>query len=116
MADQALFAYQVQLPDGSTAVRTGGAERPPTHGELADYAANQGERYLGPVAMSPDIPREAEQPAAPPAPPPPAAPPPDAGTAAPPPAPGVGASLKRTFLPERSFTSELPSIVGGTVG
>jgi hypothetical protein len=111
MAGQALFAYRVQLPDGSEAIRTGGAERAPTVGQLADYAANQGERFLGPVQMSPAVaPATPAATAAPPPAPPPPAPAPAAPAAEP---AGVGASLARTFFPERSFTSELPSVGGG---
>src|SRR5262245_5801995 len=106
MADQALFAYRVQLPDGSEAIRQGGADRAPTHGELADYAANQGERYLGPVAMSPDIPpaerpTPAESPVAP--------------LEAPAPARTIATAARDTFLPSRSLLSEGPSIIGGTL-
>jgi len=107
MADQALFAYQVQLPDGSTAVRTGGADRPPTHGELADYAANQGERYLGPVPMSPVVPTESAPAEAPPAPP--------ARAAAVAPPATVGEPVS-TLLPDRSIASQVPSMVGGLGG
>jgi hypothetical protein len=114
MADQALFAYRVELPDGSETVRTGGAERPPTFGELADYASNQGERFLGPVAMSPAVPPDA-------APPLPSAVAPSSGMVpTPPPAPAatppaappatLGSVARETLLPDRSFTSELPSI------
>jgi hypothetical protein len=76
MADdgQAFFSYRVQTPDGGEAIRSGAAAVPPTFGQLADYAANQGERFLAPVEMSP-------------APPPAAEPPP--GAAAPSPAPTV---------------------------
>lgn len=130
MADQALFSYRVQLPDGSETIRTGGADRPPTHGEIADYAANQGERYLGPVAMSPAQP-PAEQPA--PAVPPAAIPPrPDAtgpllpsavvqtgdvAVPAPAPTPDTGPGvLRQTFLPERTFMSQVPEIAGAVTG
>src|SRR5215475_4581076 len=107
MADQAVFAYQVQLPDGNTAVRTGGADRPPTHGELADYAANQGERYLGPVPMSPVVPTESTPAEAPPAPP--------ARAAAVAPPATVGEPVS-TLLPDRSIASQVPSMVGGLGG
>jgi hypothetical protein len=139
MADEVRFAYRVQLPDGSQTIRTGGAAQPPTMGQLADYAANKGERFLGPVDMSPAPPPP--EPAATAAPPPaptvaPAAAPrepvpvlpsavvPVSGTAptpplapppSPPPASSVGAELRGTFLPRRSFTSELPSIAGATI-
>jgi len=109
MADQALFAYRVELPDGSQAIRTGGADQPPTHGQLADYAANQGERYLGPVEMSPAIPTGSQAQAAP-------APPPAQAVATPSAAPIPDRSLwtqtKETLVPERTFTSQLPSIGG----
>jgi hypothetical protein len=113
MPDQALFAYRVQLPDGSETVRTGGADRPPTHGELADYAANQGERYLGPVAMSPNIPTGSPPPEAAPTPSPaaPTVPPP-----APPEAVASPSTLSHTLWPERSIASQVPSIVGGVGG
>jgi hypothetical protein len=112
---QAFFAYRVQLPDGSEAIRRGGAERPPTFAQLADYAANQGERFLGPVDMSPAMPPP--EPATPAAAPVAAAPP--AAPAAPPPSPpparpGIGATARHVFLPERPFMSEVPSIIGGT--
>jgi hypothetical protein len=114
MADQALFAYQVALPDGTTTVRTGGADRPPTHGELADYAANQGERYLGPVEMSPAIPTGSAPTEAPPTPPPAAPAVPPTPAAAPVASPDTfGQQLSRTFLPVRSFASQVPSMVGG---
>jgi hypothetical protein len=125
MADQALFAYQVALPDGSTTVRTGGADRPPTHGELADYAANQGERYLGPVAMSPAIPTGSAPAEAPPAPPPaaPVVPPPAAPAVPPTPAAApvaspetFGQTLSQTLQPARSLASQVPSMVGGVGG
>src|SRR5215475_13160200 len=107
MPDQALFAYRVELPDGSQAIRTGGADQPPTHGQLADYAANQGERYLGPVEMSPAVPTGSQGQAAP-------APAPAPTVAAPSPAPAPDRSLwtqtKETLLPERTFTIQLPSI------
>jgi hypothetical protein len=117
---QALFAYRAQLPDGSETIRTGAAPQAPTHGQLADYAANRGEVFLGPVDMSP-----APTSAATAAPPPRVAPgpvvpsdvAPTAGTA-PTPAPVPAAPqgpLGRTFFPPRSFTSELPSVVGGTI-
>jgi hypothetical protein len=117
---QALFAYRAQLPDGSETIRTGAAPQAPTHGQLADYAANRGEVFLGPVDMSP-----APTSAATAAPPPRVAPgpvvpsdvAPTAGTA-PTPAPVPAAPqgpLGRTFSPPRSFTSELPSVVGGTI-
>jgi hypothetical protein len=110
MADgQAFFAYRVQLPDGSETVRTGGADRAPTHGELADYAANQGERYLGPVAMSPNIATGSPAPEVPPAPPPPAPTVPPEAVASP-------STLSRTLLPDRSLASQVPSIVGGVGG
>jgi hypothetical protein len=86
MAGNVFYAYRARLPDGSETIRRGIAAEPPTFGQLADYAANQGEQFLGPVAMT----------AAPAA-----------------PAPGIGAEVVRTFLPERTFTSELPSIGGG---
>src|SRR5215475_1684801 len=121
MPDQALFAYRVQLPDGSETVRTGGADRPPTYGELADYAANQGERFLGHVDMSP-----APRPAPPTAPPPPAPSPPaeaaapPAEAAAPPPAPAAapsfGTQVRQTLLPERSLGSQGLSMLGGVGG
>lgn len=60
--DQALFSYRVQTPDGGEAIRSGAADRPPTFGELADYASNQGERFLGPVEMSPATPPAAAEP------------------------------------------------------
>src|SRR5215475_7837748 len=114
MPDQALFAYRVQLPDGSETVRTGGADRPPTYGELADYAANQGERFLGHVDMSP-----APRPAPPTAPPPPA-PSPPAEAAAPPAAPAAapsfGTQVRQTLLPERSLGSQGLSMLGGVGG
>jgi hypothetical protein len=111
MADsQALFAYRVQLPDGSETVRTGGADRAPTHGELADYAANQGERYLGPVEMSPNLATGSAPAEAPPAPPPAAPVVPDAAAATPPPTPTLGSVARDTLLPNRTFFSELPSI------
>jgi len=115
MADQALFAYQVALPDGSTAVRTGGADRAPTHSELADYAANQGERYLGPVAMSPAMPTARPAAEESPAPPPatPVVPPAPAEASAVPSPDSFGQQLSRTFLPERSLPSQVPSLVGG---
>src|SRR5262245_24591012 len=123
MPDQALFAYRVQLPDGSETVRTGGADRPPTYGELADYAANQGERFLGHVDMSP---APAPRPAPPTAPPPPAPSPPaeaaapPAEAAAPPPAPAaapsLGTQVRQTLLPERSLGSEALSMGGGFLG
>lgn len=106
MADQALFAYQVALPDGRTAVRTGGADRPPTYGELADYAANQGERFLGPVPMSPTTPT-----GSPPAEAPPAAAPATAAAA-----PATPQQAPSTLLPERSLVSQVPSMVGGLGG
>src|SRR5215475_3172021 len=110
MADQAVFAYQVQLPDGNTAVRTGGADRPPTHGELADYAANQGERYLGPVAMSPAVPTAKPPAEAAPAPAVPAPPPPAAAADT---GPTGGEQAPSMFLPDRSLASQVPSMVGG---
>jgi hypothetical protein len=114
MADQALFAYQVALPDGSTTIRTGGADRPPTHGELADFAANQGERYLGPVEMSPAIPTGSAPAEAPPAPPPAAPAVPPTPAAAPVASPETfGQTLSRTLLPARSLVSQVPSMVGG---
>jgi hypothetical protein len=66
MADdgQAFFSYRVQTPDGGEAIRSGAAARPPTFGELADYASNQGERFLGPVEMSPAPAPAAEPPPA----------------------------------------------------
>ncbi len=116
MADQALFAYRVQLPDGSETIRTGGADRPPTHGELADYAANQGERYLGPVEMSPAIPTgsQAERPSAP-TPAPTVAPAPTPAAPSPAPAPTLGSVARETYFPNRSLMSQGPEIVGGTV-
>src|SRR5262249_7720943 len=114
MADQALFAYRVQLPDGSEAIRTGGADRAPTHGELADYAANQGERYLGHVDMSP-----APPPSRAPAPSPAPEPAPRAAAVAPPApteAPTVASQVRQTLLPERSLGSEGLSIGGGVLG
>jgi hypothetical protein len=141
MAGQAFFAYRVQLPDGSEAIRTGGAERPPTFGELADYAANQGERFLGPAQMSPAVTpaAPARTAAPPPAPPPPTAPPPSAAAgvlpsevvptsgmvpasyqpppvaALPAPAPAAPSpGVLGTLFPPRTFASELPSI-GGAV-
>src|SRR5215475_9259300 len=129
MPDQALFAYRVELPDGSEAVRTGGADRPPTFGELADYAANRGERFLGHVDMSPaPPPRPAAATSPPPsAPPPPAEAAPPPAEAAPPPAeaapppapveaPSLGTQARQTFLPERSLASEGLSIGGGILG
>ena len=114
MPDQALFAYRVELPDGSQAVRTGGADRPPTYGELADYAANQGERFLGHVDMSP---APAPQPAAPTPPPPPPPPPAEAAPSpAPAEAPSFGTQVRQTFLPERSLGSEALSMGGGVLG
>jgi hypothetical protein len=128
MADQALYAYRVQLPDGSEAIRTGGADRAPTHGELADYAANQGERYLGPVQMSPAVPTTSQPEAAPA----PAPVPPVQTEAAPSPAPSdamatpgselapqatghaVSTAVTHTLLPERTFGSQVPSIIGAT--
>jgi hypothetical protein len=119
MPDQALFAYRVQLPDGSEAVRTGGAERPPTFGELADYASNQGERFLAPVEMSPAVPDAAAAPlpsavaatsGVVPTPAPAAAPP----AAAPAPA-TLGSVARDTLLPSRTFQSELPSIAAATL-
>jgi hypothetical protein len=113
MADQALFAYQAALPDGSTVIRTGGADTAPTHQQLADYAANQGERYLGPVAMSPNVAT---------APPEDAAPPPAAAAVPPVAASDVaspetfGRTVSRTLLPERSLASQVPSMVGGFGG
>jgi len=114
MADQALFAYHVELPDGSTIVRTGGADVAPTHAQLADYAANQGERYLGPVAMSPmptAKPPAEEMAAPPPAP-------------SPMPAPAAAVASPGTFLqqaghllsPPRPLTSQGLEILGGTLG
>jgi hypothetical protein len=111
MADQALFAYQVALPDGSTAIRQGGAERPPTFGELADYAANQGERFLGSVEMSPAIPTG--NPPAEAAPPPAPAVPPVAPVL---PAQPEAVASPSMFLPSRSIASQVPSIVGGVGG
>src|SRR5215471_4609446 len=107
--DQALLAYQVALPDGSTAIRTGGADRAPTHGELADYAANQGERYLGPVAMSPAVPTANAPAEAAPA---PTVPPPAAPAAARDTGP-TGDEQPSMLLPNRSLASQAPSMVGG---
>lgn len=109
MPDQALFAYRVELPDGSQVVRTGGADQPPTHAQLADYAANQGERYLGPVEMSPAI-QTGSQAQAAPAP----APAPTQPQAAPSAAPdrSLWTQTKETLLPNRTLTSQLPSIGG----
>ncbi len=116
MADQALFAYRVQLPDGSEMIRTGGADRPPTHGELADYAANNGERYLGPVDMSPAIPTGSQAQNAPaPAPAPTVAPAAAAAAPSPAPAPTLASVAKETYLPNRSLLSQGPEIVGGTL-
>jgi hypothetical protein len=124
MPDQALFAYRVQLPDGSEAVRTGGADRPPTYGELADYSANQGERFLGHVPMSPapaPTPPAAAVPAtvatAEAAPLPsmvaPAANAPRAPSAE---APSFASQARQTLLPSRSLSSEGLSIGGGVLG
>jgi hypothetical protein len=103
--DQAFFSYRVQTPDGSEAIRSGAADRPPTFGELADYASNQGERFLAPVEMSP-------------APPPAAEPPP--GAAAPSPAPTVplpsdttqtsGVAPTDVNPPRRLYTQILPAL------
>jgi hypothetical protein len=103
--DQAFFSYRVQTPDGGEAIRSGAADRPPTYGELADYASNQGERFLAPVEMSP-------------APPPAAEPPP--GAAAPSPAPTVplpsattqtsGVAPTDVNPPRRLYTQILPTL------
>jgi len=112
MADQALFAYQAQLPDGSTIVRTGGADTAPTHQQLADYAANRGEVYLGPVAMSPNVQSGPPEEAAPP--PAPTSPPAPAATVASPET--FGERVYGTFAPARSLASQVPSMVGGFGG
>jgi len=116
MPDQALFAYRVELPDGSQAIRTGGADQPPTHGQLADYAANQGERYLGPVEMSPAIPTGSQAESAPaPAPAPTLAPAAAPAAPSPAPTPTLGSVARETYFPERSLMSQAPEIAGATV-
>ena len=113
MADElAHFAYEMRLPDGSVVTKNGTAPQAPTLGQLQDYVKSQGGELIRPVEPSvppPMLQRPPEE--APPTPAPQATPPP-----APAPAPGIGAELKRVYLPERTFTSELPSIVGGMAG
>lgn len=120
MPDQALFAYRVALPDGSEAIRTGGADQAPTFGQLADYAANQGERFLGHVDMSP-----APQPSAAPT---PAAP--ERPSAVVPSAPPASSdpwaqwqaavpdaiANPQSALPHRSLGSNALSMIGGAGG
>jgi len=90
--------------------------------QLADYAANRGERYLGPVAMSPNVQTGSAPAAAAPA--PAAAPPtvPAAPAVSPSPAPAVASpetfaqQVGNTFLPARSLASQGLSIAGGVAG
>lgn len=110
MADEtASFGYQMRMPDGSIVTRYGQAPRAPTLGELQSYVTSQGGTLVrpleAPTAPPPMLARPPEEL------PPPAAPPP-----APTPARGIGAELQETFLPRRTFTSQLPSIIGGTAG
>jgi|SRR5215510_10787320 len=102
--------FLVQAPDGSTATQVLRTDRPISTGELTAHLAEQGNTFLGYAD------------AAPPAPPPtvpPGAPPPAAAEAPPAEGPFHPSAAQRArgiFLPERTFTSQLPSIGGATVG
>src|SRR5215475_3623600 len=111
MAEEHHFAYRVQLPDGSEEIRRGAAPQAPSFGQLADFSANRGERFLGMAPMSP-APEAPPPEAPPPAPVPPPPPPPnliDVARESSLPAPGAGVLNPP---PERSFASQLPSLGG----
>jgi len=88
------FSYMVQQPDGSVSTLQSEAERAPTWGELADHVTSTGAQLL------PATP--AAQPAAAPA------------------APSLAERAVNVVVPQRSFTSQLPSggaaVLGGELG
>src|SRR5215475_4873526 len=87
--------YLVQAPDGGTTTHVLRTDRPPTAGEIATYAAQQGRTFAGfPTATAP--PAEAAPPA--------------------PAAPTVGQRAAQVLLPQRSFPSQMPSIGGAALG
>jgi len=118
--------FFVQMPDGSTATQVLRTDRPISTGELTAHLADQGGTFLGYADAEPPTP----PPSAPATPLTLAGPggapplPSDVGAASPPPAPAEEAAPGPTaaerargiFLPERSLTSQLPSIAGATVG
>ena len=100
--------FLVQMPDGSTATQVLRTDRPISTSELTAHVTDQGNTFVGYANAEP------------PAPPPAAAPGAPMEAAGAPPAPAEGPSAaqraRSIFLPERSFTSQLPSIAGATVG
>jgi hypothetical protein len=127
--------YVMQMPDGSTQSRVLVTDQPVTHGDVAAYVASQGGTYLGP----PQAPQP--QPPAPPTPGPVAPPsanyfggyeiganaplsyafappmiaPPSPATAPPPQPAPAATSTRDVYFPQRSFRSQVPSILGATV-
>src|SRR5262252_1537841 len=113
--------FLVQTPDGATATHVLRTDRPISTSELVGHLADQGSTFLGYADTPPPPPVPSVAPAAVPLPSDVTAP---SGTvpmgAAPPPAPegafhpSAAQRARGIFLPERSFTSQLPSIAGAT--
>jgi uncharacterized protein (DUF697 family) len=89
--------YLVQLHDGSTATYYAHTDRPPTQGEVAQYAASQGQAFAG-------FPTPAPEPAAP-------SPAPQVADA-----PNLASRAWGVIAPKRSLGSEGPSIGGAIAG
>src|SRR5262245_54869871 len=102
--------FLVQTPDGSTATQVLRTDRPISTDELSAHVATQGNTFVGYADAAP-----------PPPPPSGASPVPAPAPAEGPPAdvpfhPSAAQRARGIFLPERTFTSQIPSIGGATVG
>jgi len=117
--------FLVQTPDGSTATQVLRTDRPISTDELSAHVAQQGNQFVGYADQAPPAPAPAATvtPGAPlegpPLPSRVGAPPPAPAEAPPadlPAHPSAAQRARGIFLPERTFTSQLPSVAGATVG